>query len=76
MPELRAELTAIRKAHLCQRRDALRRERGVRAKDEAVANRILEPMLAGEPWLRKLDELIAVCDDAIAQRSGLTSSSD
>lgn len=73
---LRAEIEALRAAHARQRGDALARERKVTTQDPAVRARILESLLTGDPVLRKCDELIAVCDEAIAAGQGLVCSSD
>ena len=73
---LRAEIEALRAAHARQRGDELARARKVTTQDAAVRARILDSLLAGDPVLRKCDELIAVCDEAIAAGQGLVCSSD
>jgi hypothetical protein len=73
---LRAEIAALRTAHARQRGDELAREHKVTAHDPAVRARILESLLAGDPVLRKCDELIAVCDEAIGAGQGVACSSD
>ncbi len=73
---LRGELEALRAAHAQRRGDELARERGVTTRDPAVRARILGSLLAGDAVLRKCDELIATCDEAIAAGQGLVCSSD
>jgi len=73
---LRAEIEALRAAHARRRGDELARERKVTTQDPAVRARILGSLLAGDPVLRKCDELIAICDEAIAAGQGLVCSSD
>jgi len=73
---LRAEIEALRAAHARRRGDELARERKVAAQDPAVRARILGSLLAGDSVLRKCDELIALCDEAIAAGQGLVCSSD
>jgi hypothetical protein len=73
---LRAEIEALRAAHARRRGDELARERKVTTQDPAVRARILESLLAGDPVLRKYDEIVAVCDEAIAAGQGLVCSSD
>jgi hypothetical protein len=41
-----------------------------------VRARIVEGLLADDPVLRKCDEIVAVCHEAIAAGAGLSCSSD
>jgi hypothetical protein len=72
----RAELAAVRAAWETGRRAELVRERRINAQDPAVVARIVAPMLAGERTLVVCNELIAVCDDAVAAGVGLELWSD
>jgi hypothetical protein len=73
---LRGEIEALRATHARRRGDEVARERKVTAQDPAVRARILGSLLAGDPVLRKCDQLIAICDEAIAAGQGLACSSD
>jgi hypothetical protein len=72
----RAELVSIRAAWERRRRAELIAERQITARDPAVAERILGPMLASDRILVICDELIAVCDDALNAGAGLRLMSD
>ncbi len=72
----RDELVALRAAWVRRRRGELIAARGITARDPAVADRILAPLLAQEPLLPRFDALIDVCADALAADAGLRFVSD
>lgn len=74
--QLRAEIDAVRSAHLNQRREAVARQRKIRAQDPAVVALIADKLLVEEPVLSKCDEIIALCATAMAKNEGLRCSSD
>jgi len=67
--ELRAKYQELRLA-------ALRRTRNVQAKDPAVAETILLGMLAGDRLLTKIDDVLRICDAAVAAGGGIVTESD
>jgi hypothetical protein len=73
---LRDELLMLRMAHAHAQGDLLARARKVFARDEMVRARILERLLQDDPVLRKCDEMVALCHEAIAAGVGLACSSD
>lgn len=76
LAQWRTELQALRAGWAQRRRAELIRDRGVRAADPAVVDRIVTPMLAGDRTLAICDELIAVCDDALSAGVGLRCTGD
>jgi len=70
------EMRELRAAHARARAAELTRTRKIKARDEAVRSRIVEELLADDPVLRKCDEIVAVCRDAVAAGAGLSCSSD
>ncbi len=56
--------------------EALIKEKNVRAKDSIVREQILARLKQNDRWMLKFDELIAVCEDAIAADQGLRFLSD
>ena len=72
----RAERVALHEAWTRERRSDLVRDRKIRATEPGVLDQILARMLEADRTRVVLDELIAVCDDAINARDGLRFISD
>ena len=66
------EIHQLREAYFEQ----LIKEKNVRAKDVIVREQILARLKQNDRWMLKFDELIAVCEDAIAADQGLRFLSD
>jgi hypothetical protein len=74
--QFRSEIQSIRASYEESRRRLLIRERKIHAKDPSVVAMLLEPLLRDDPVLAKCDEIVRLCDEAIAGGHGLTCSSD
>ncbi|HEY9882228.1 MAG TPA: hypothetical protein V6C98_01335 [Thermosynechococcaceae cyanobacterium] len=72
VPTWLSEIHQLRDAYFEQ----LIRDKNVRAKDAIVREQILTRLKQSDRWLLKFDELIAVCEDAIAADQGLRFLSD
>jgi hypothetical protein len=72
----RTEVAAISSAYQSKRRHVLVKERNIHSKDPSVVERIVGPMLAADPAVAKCQEIISLCDEAIAVGAGLSCSSD
>ena len=72
VPTWLSEIYQLREAYLEQ----LIKEKNVRAKDSIVKEQILARLKQNDQWMIKFDELIAVCEDAIAADQGLRFLSD
>ncbi|MBD2075386.1 hypothetical protein H6F86_16075 [Phormidium sp. FACHB-592] len=66
------EIYQLREAYFEQ----LIKEKNVRAKDSLVREQVLARLKQNDRWMLKFDELIAVCEDAIAADQGLRFLSD
>lgn len=66
------EIHQIRAAYFEQ----LIKQKDVRAKDTIMREQILARLKQNDRWMLKFDELIAVCEDAIAADQGLRFLSD
>jgi len=64
--DFRAETVALVQAHGARRRRELIQEKNIRAANPVVLERILAPMLARDPVLVCLGDILALCDDALA----------
>ena len=74
--QLQREFRELREKYREHRMNELRRTRQVRAKDPAVADTILSGLLTGDRLLAKIDDVLRVCDAAIAARASIVSASD
>jgi len=74
--QLEREFRELREKYREHRMDELRRTRKVHAKDPAVAESILSGLLTGDRVLAKIDDVLRVCDAAIASRASVVSESD
>ncbi len=54
----------------------IQREKKITAKDPTVRDRILEPMLADDMWLAKLNRIIEVCEDGLSTDGTLVCAGD
>jgi hypothetical protein len=72
VPTWLGEIHQLRDAYFEQ----LIKEKNIRAKDSIVREQILARLKQNEQWMIKFDELIAVCEDAIAADQGLRFLSD
>lgn len=71
-PSWLAEIRQLREAYIAQ----LAVAKNIRAKDPEIREQILYGLVKTDRWLAKFDELIAVCEDAIAADCGLKFWSD
>jgi hypothetical protein len=71
-PTWLSEIHQLREAYFEQ----IIKEKNVRATDSAVREQILARLKQNDRWMLKFDELIAVCEDAIAADQGLRFVSD
>lgn len=67
-----AEIRQLREAYIAQ----LAVTKNIRAKDPEIREQILYGLVKTDRWVTKFDELIAVCEDAIAADCGLKFWSD
>jgi len=73
---LRDELETLRAAVETRRADDLIHERRIRARDAATRARLVAPLLEADPDVIRLRELVAICDEAIAERAPLAWTGD
>jgi hypothetical protein len=69
--QLRAETEALLARYSEERRREVQKEKRVHAQDPAVLDRILQGLLADDPWLVKLREILNLCDDATAHGASI-----
>jgi hypothetical protein len=74
--QFRNEISKLRDGHAERRRQSVQRERKVRAKDPVVLRSILDQLILDDPLLWKLDQILALCDEAFSAGAALTGSSD
>ena len=70
--QLRRETLEARARHEARRRREVMRARKIHSSDPKVVDRVVDQLLAGDPWLVKLDEIVGLCEATIARGDTIT----
>ena len=76
LQRFRDELANLRAVYFAKCKTEAQHAKKVHAKDPRVLHAILNQLVADEPLLNKLNELVDLCDAAIEEGSALFGSSD
>ena len=74
--QLLKEASELERAYLREEKQRVARERNVHARDPQIRDKILEDLLEDDAWLRKIREIVVLCETVIAEGGSLVATGD